>query len=241
MNRAWPGRADRCGPRRAASPGRAADQPPHPGRPPRGGRRRVRSARPAPGRPGASRLRVRRPRQCPDPVRPGRDLDGRRPRLPRTHRAGHQHPGLPPFSAAAILAESGDLGPLRLRTGGGHARRTLPTGDPGMDRLVNKRRLHSACRDIAPAEYEREHYRQIAVPVTCLNSTPCLWRWQSRGVRPPSGEVASTLGRGPRRSPNWACEPRAVLRILLRPRGAGGTQRVSSRRRPVPPAADAYR
>jgi hypothetical protein len=38
----------------------------------------------------------------------------------------------------------------------------------------NNRRLHSACHDIPPAEYEREHYRSITVLETLETAEPSL-------------------------------------------------------------------
>ena len=38
----------------------------------------------------------------------------------------------------------------------------------------NNRRLHSACGDVPPAEYEREHYRQIAASETLETAEPSL-------------------------------------------------------------------
>jgi transposase InsO family protein len=38
----------------------------------------------------------------------------------------------------------------------------------------NNRRLHSACGDVPPAEYEQQHYRQNAAPRTLEAAEPSL-------------------------------------------------------------------
>jgi putative transposase len=38
----------------------------------------------------------------------------------------------------------------------------------------NNRRLHSACSDVPPVEYEQQHYRQIAAPETLETAEPSL-------------------------------------------------------------------